>query len=222
MLRAGASEVARVLAERRLLGQPWQVLDLVLVGGCLASGRPGEQQQQEEWRRQRGSDHLRQEAGAGCLLARSLLSRPWGRAGGSSAREAQAQSQLPPAELPPPRRAAPRRAPPRGLLDPFQPPDSPHLCSLASLLSRRWPAMGSHVYSESRVLQRHVTVILLVIPPPRPRAPGRRRGRWRRRSNQVKVRGPRRSYPGRRRSDDPGVDGQDPPASRGLRSKRDG
>lgn len=62
-LGAGAFEVAGVLAERRLLGQPGQEADLVLVGGRFALGRAGEQQQQlqqeEDWRPQLGSEHLR-------------------------------------------------------------------------------------------------------------------------------------------------------------------
>lgn len=84
MLGARAFEVARVLAERWLLGQPRQTLDLVLIGGCLASGRPEQQQRQEEERRQRGSDHLRRSGrrlftGAPAARSQPSLGRSWRR-----------------------------------------------------------------------------------------------------------------------------------------------
>lgn len=63
VLGAGAAEVAGVLAESWLLGQPGQALDLVRLRRCLARGRPGQLQQQQPQRRQRGSDHLREEVG---------------------------------------------------------------------------------------------------------------------------------------------------------------
>lgn len=82
-----------------------------------------------------------------------LLSRRWAGAGGSSAREAR-PNPGPPSRLP------------SSLQDRFQPPDTPHLCSPASLFFRRCPGTGSHVYLESRVLWHHVIVFLPPFPGP--------------------------------------------------------
>lgn len=155
MLGARASEVAGVLAERRLLGQPWQALDFVLFGSCLPLRRPEQQQLQQERRPLFSSNHLRRK-GAGCLLAPWLLSAcvqpSLGRSWRRTSEESLGPAPAPTTEPPP---LAPTRC--RGLRDPLQPPEFPHLCSPASLLSRRCLVTGSHVYVESRVLWYHVT-----------------------------------------------------------------
>lgn len=149
-------------------------------------------------------------AGSGCrLLTRSLP--------GCSAAAGQELAAHPRGK-PRPNPGSPCRLP-SSLQDRFQPPDTPHLCSPASLFFRRCPGTGSHVYLESRVLWHHVIVFLPPFPGPwGPGGGGDRGSRGIGDSCWVKV---RRSYPGRR-SDDRGVDGQDPPACWGPRRRLDG
>jgi hypothetical protein len=61
VLGVRCSEVAGVLPERGLLGQAGETIDFILVRSCFVPGRPGQEQQQEQWR-QRGSGHLQEEA----------------------------------------------------------------------------------------------------------------------------------------------------------------
>lgn len=164
MLGARASEVAGVLAERRLLGQPRQALDFVLVRGCLALRCPEQQQLQQEQRPLLSSNHLRRKRVPavywlpGCSAP--ACNRPWGGAGGVPARKASARPQLSQPNLlrlPHARQGAPGSLPAS---------EFPHLCSPTSLLSRRCLATGSHVYAESRVLRCHVTDFLPSSPVP--------------------------------------------------------
>lgn len=126
MLGVGASEVAGVLAERRLLSQPGQTLDLVLIGGCLTSRRPEQQQQQqrEERRRQRGPDHLpRKWAPAVYRLPGCVQPSP-GRSWRRSRQETPSPGPAPGSRLPAPSLLRPPGAQ-RGLRDPFGPPAAP-------------------------------------------------------------------------------------------------
>lgn len=96
-------------------------------------------------------------AGSGCrLLTRSLP--------GCSAAAGQELAAHPRGK-PRPNPGPPSRLP-SSLQDRFQPPDTPHLCSPASLFFRRCPGTGSHVYLESRVLWHHVIVFLPPFPGP--------------------------------------------------------
>jgi hypothetical protein len=207
MLGVRGSEIAGVLAERRLLGQPGKALDLVLFRGSPASVWPGHEQQQREQRRPRGTDHLRKEVAVRGVyqLPRSpaLPGRgPWRGAGAPGRGE-------PLTCLRSHRLSLLRRPPTPELGDPFQ-PWSPHLCFPASLLARRHQKPGSHVYSESHGFRRHVTVVIL---PPL----------WATRAGTVnclvKVRGPRGASSVCQRSDDLGVDGR-APSLRGTCSGR--
>lgn len=156
VLGAGATEVAGVLAESRLLGQPRQALDLIHVRRCLAWGRPGQEQQQQPRRRQRGSDHLQQEAGPSVSALPRSSALPRGGPVEELAARGQRSPRLGSSAHPPGPRV------PSGL------PGHPHLCSPASSLSRRGPVAGGHVESESRGCRPHVTVS-----PPGPRwSPG--------------------------------------------------
>lgn len=133
VLGVRCSEVAGVLPKRGLLGQAGKAIDFILVRSCFVPGRPGQEQQHEQWR-QYGSGHLQEEASVEDVYQspRSLALRcssSWGEDG------AHLRGKPPPGS----------NSEPQNLVCCSPVWASPYLCFLASLLSRRRLWTGSHV-----------------------------------------------------------------------------
>lgn len=133
VLRIRGSEVAGVLPEAGLFGQAGEAIDFILVRSRFAPGCPGHKQQQEQWK-QRGSEHLREEVSAEDVYQSPSsfelrCSSPWGGAGAHLPEKHPPGSSSQPQSL--------DRCP--------SVRESPYLCFLASLLSKRRRWIGSHV-----------------------------------------------------------------------------